>query len=101
VLQAVAAYFSYRVFVFNRVGRWWLAVTWALVLMTLRRVSALLIELKVLGTYGGLVADIDRIILPFIISVLLLWGIYAMFKNFEDFEVVEKTVRNKLMKNRK
>jgi hypothetical protein len=100
VLQAVAAYFSYRIFAFNRVRKWWLAVTWALILMTFRRITALLIELKWLVSFSGSISDIDRIILPFLISVLLLWGIYAMFRNFEEFDVVEKVVKSKVSRRR-
>lgn len=96
VLQAIAAYFSYKIFVFNRVRRWWLAVTFALILMTFRRITALLIELRWLGSFSGAISDIDRIVLPFLISVLLLWGIYVMFKNFQDFDVVERIVDRKI-----
>jgi hypothetical protein len=101
IFQAIAACFSYKIFTFNRVRRWWLAVTGALVLMTLRRITALMTQLSWLDSFGGIISDVDKVILPFLISVLLLWGIYAMLKNFQDFEVVEKNVQSKLRKSKK
>lgn len=96
VVQFAAAYFSYRIYKYNRLNQAWLAVTWALVFMTLRRITALMIELKYISSFSGWIADLDRIILPFIISILLFWGFLAMLKNFENFEVVEKKVRKKI-----
>lgn len=99
LLQAIAVFYSYKIYSFNRLSRGWLAVSFALVLMTFRRITALLIELKILPNLEGWLAHVDRIILPTLISIFLLIGLYGMFKNFENFDVVEKKVK-KLAKNK-
>jgi cell shape-determining protein MreD len=101
VIQFIAAYLSYKIYRFNRLNYGWLAVTLALLLMTLRRVTALFIEMHVMSNLEGWIADIDRIILPTIISILLLYGLFCMLKNFESFEVVKEGVIKKLKNAKK
>lgn len=101
VMQAFAAYFSYKIYLFNRINKVWLAVTFALIIMTFRRITAFMIEINYLSAFRGSIADLDRIILPTLISVLLLYGLWAMYKNFENYEVVEKKVRDKIKHFRK
>jgi hypothetical protein len=100
IVQAVAVYYSYKIFSFNRLNKGWLALTFALILMTFRRVTALLIEFSLIGNLGGWLSYTDRIILPTVISVFLFIGLYFMFKNFENFEVVENKIKN-IVKKRK
>ena len=96
VVQFTAAYFSYVIYKYNRLCKAWLAVVVGLVLMAFRRVTALLIELSGAPTSTDPVRFLDRVLLPFAISVLLLWGLWSMKKNFESFEVVEKRVSEKV-----
>lgn len=96
ILQAIAAYYSYRIFSFNRLNWGWLAMTFALVLMTFRRVTAILIETKFLSVFSGIISDLDKIILPAVISVFLLVGLFVMFKNFRNFDLIEKKVKSKI-----
>ena len=98
ILQALAAYFSYLIFRFNRLNYAWLSVTMALILMTFRRITALIIELGLIPQMTGTISMVDRIILPTIISILLLIGLWSMFKNFENFDVVEKKVKKSIKK---
>lgn len=93
IVQAVAAVYAYKIYSFNRLNKGWIAMIFALILMTLRRVTALLIEVNYLPTLTGIISYIDRVILPALISLLLLIGLYVMFRNFETFEIVEKTVK--------
>jgi hypothetical protein len=60
--------------------------------MTFRRVTALFIEFSFMPNFSGWLAYTDRIILPTLISIFLLWGLWVMFKNFESFEIIEKKV---------
>ncbi len=96
VVQFTAAYFSYVIYKYNRLYKAWLAVVVGLVLMAFRRVTALLIELSRAPASTDPVRFLDRVLLPFTISVLLLWGLWSMKKNFESFEVVEKRVSEKV-----
>lgn len=98
VIQAVAVYYSYKIFSFNRLNKGWLALTVALILMTFRRITALLIEMNFLASFSGWLAHIDRIVLPTLISIFLLIGLFVMLKNFENFEVVEKKVKKAVKK---
>lgn len=93
IIQAIAAYYSYKIYSFNRLNGGWLALTFALILMTFRRITALLIEFSLLAKFGGWLDFTDRILLPTLISIFLLVGLIVMYKNFEDFEVVEKKVK--------
>jgi hypothetical protein len=99
VIQAIAVYYSYKIFSFNRLNKGWLAMTFALILMTLRRITAILIEMEMLSNLSGWLAITDRIILPTIISISILIGLLVMLRNFENFEVVEKKVK-KIIKMR-
>jgi hypothetical protein len=88
IFQAIAAYFSFVIYRFNRLNKAWLFVTFALILMTFRRITASLIEFSLISNFSGTIALLDRIILPFLISIFLFLGLWAMLKNFESFEVV-------------
>lgn len=101
IIQSVAVYYSYKIFSFNRLNNGWIALTFALVLMTFRRITALLIEMSLLQNFSGWLAYTDRIILPTLISIFLLVGLYVMFRNFDDFDVVENKVKRAVVKNKK
>lgn len=96
VIQFVAAYFSFIIYKYNRLNKAWLAITVALAIIAFRRITALTIELGVFAELGGTIEFVDRILLPFVISVLLFGGLWSMKKSFESFEVVEKRVREKI-----
>jgi hypothetical protein len=98
IIQAVAAYYSYKIFSFNRLNKGWLFLTFGLILMTFRRITASLIELKLLSSFSGWLVDLDRIILPTIISLSILIGLLFMLKNFESFDIIEKKVKNTIKK---
>lgn len=101
VIQAIAVYYSYKIFSFNRLNKGWLALAFALILMTFRRITALFIEINVLPNYSGWISYTDRIVLPTVISVFLLVGLFFMYKNFEDFDVVERKVGKIIGRKRK
>lgn len=96
--QFYAAYLSYKIYSFNRMRKVFLGVTVALFLMGLRRITALLIEFKLFSQLSGWIATFDRVILPFIITVLFVLGLYEMKKEFESFEIISKKAKKILRK---
>ncbi len=96
IIQLAVVYLVYKIYTYNRVHKAWLAVAIAVILMTLRRVTALSIDMGALPQLSGYTSFIDRIVLPFCISVLLFIGFWVMLKNFKEFEVVEKQVQEKV-----
>ncbi len=98
LIQLGALYASYIIYKYNRLNKAWLAVTLALFLMTLRRVTALLIELGILTQLQGPIKFADSILLPFVISIFLFAGLINMKKQFETFDIIEKKIDNKLNK---
>ncbi len=83
ILQLIAAYFGYKLIRITGVFRAWTLIIIALVLMTLRRITALLITAKVVPPLTGTVSFIDRLILPLIISIFLVWALYDLLKLFK------------------
>lgn len=81
--QLGAVYLAYRLTKTTGAFLAWSLVIIALVLMTVRRVTALMIELGSMPALGGSIAFIDRILLPLAISILLLFGIYDLVRAFE------------------
>jgi hypothetical protein len=96
VLQLMASYFAYRIFKFNRLNKRWLALVLAFLVQTVRRGVQVCVDLNILS----LNVFIDRVLM-FIISLLMIVGLWTMMKNFENFEVVEKNVGYKLSKSKK
>jgi hypothetical protein len=50
--------------------------------MTLRRITALLITVGAVPPLTGAVSSIDRLMLPLLISILLVWGMYDLLDIF-------------------
>lgn len=98
IIQFIAAFFSYKIYTYNRVAKPWLAVTVAFILMGFRRITALLTGFGYLPNLEGLLLWLDRILLPFLISVFLVWGIWTMLKQFESFDVIERKMTEKMKK---
>ncbi|MCS4537474.1 MAG: hypothetical protein HYY67_01270 [Thaumarchaeota archaeon] len=82
IIQLGAVYFAYRLTKITGTFRAWLMVIFALVLMTVRRITALMIEIGSLPAFAGTTAFIDRIVLPLAISVLLLLAMYDLTRTF-------------------
>jgi hypothetical protein len=55
----------------------------ALILMTVRRITALLIQTGSLPALSGPVSYTDQIVLPLAISLFLLAGIYGLVRTIE------------------
>jgi ABC-type multidrug transport system fused ATPase/permease subunit len=77
IIQAAAAFVGLRAYFALERRSFWLVITIAFTLMTFRRITALLIGLGYSQFDLGI---IDRAILPFAISVLLLIGITGVYQ---------------------
>lgn len=83
LVQIGAFYLAYRLTRITGVFLAWSLVMIALILMTVRRLTALLIEIGSIPAFAGSIAFVDRILLPFSISILLLLAMYRLVKTFE------------------
>ena len=87
-IQLAAAFFSFKVYEYNKNNKAWLFLTLAFLVMAVRRV---LVSSNELGAFIILEETFDfysRGILPLLISVFLLWGMYSFYKNFKTQEVI-------------
>lgn len=93
--QFASVYFSYKIYSYNRLGKWWLALVVAFFIQGLRRIFTVFEDSSVI--FFTNIQILDRWFM-FTISVLIVVGLWSMLKNFESFDVVEKKVRSKLRK---
>jgi len=99
IILGVTAYYSYRIYKFNRMSKRWLVFPVGIILFACRR---LLILIKV-NYFEGLLLEftlLDRVVVPFFVALLMLIGIHAMLKRFEYFEFLEKTIDGKVKKKK-
>jgi chromate transport protein ChrA len=83
IVQLVAVYLGYRLTRITGAFRAWSMVILAFVLMTVRRVTALMIQTGWISALAGSLAFIDQIVLPFAISVLLAVAMFDLVRLFE------------------
>lgn len=83
LVQLGAVYLAYRLTKITGAFLAWSLVIIALVLMTVRRVTALMIEIGSIPALGGSIAFIDRILLPLAISILLLFAMNGLVRTFQ------------------
>lgn len=91
----VVAYLSYDIYRYERLSKGWLAVTAAFFIIILRRIIGFVTEAGVDSQLRVSLKNTESVLL-LIISAFFIVGFWAMKKNFERFEVIEKRVKNKL-----
>jgi cell shape-determining protein MreD len=84
VVQLVAVFFAYRLTKITGIFRAWMLIILALVLMTARRFTALVIQLGSLPAETGTISFIDQIVLPSIISIILVLAMYDLLRTFSQ-----------------
>ena len=84
ILQLSAVVIALLIGRFIRDAKFWWTIILAFLLMTLRRVTALLINLNLISKLEGMVGIIDRVYLPLLISVFLVIGIYSLYKRLKE-----------------
>ena len=98
----ITVYLCQKIYLFNRLSKWWSAVTMAFVLIVFRRGIGFLRDFNVYPAYTETLRFSENILL-LAISALYIVGFVAMLRNFENFDVVEKRTKEALrhMKKRK
>jgi hypothetical protein len=86
VLFLTVAVFSYKIYQFNRLSKAWLGVTVGLVLLAVNQLLFLLNDALWIAQTGG----------PFVVAVVLTWGMHATLKQFESFSFVEREAAKKI-----
>lgn len=93
LFQLLAAWVSYKIYAFNRLSNWWLALIIAFLVQAIRRGFQIFYDVS--STSMNIVLDRS---LMFLISLFLFLGLWSMLKNFENFDVVQKKVDSKIKK---
>jgi hypothetical protein len=100
--QFAAVYFSYKIYTYNRLSKWWLALMVAFFIQGVRRAITFYEDLYLSVVSNGILLDRT---LMFVISMLIIVGLWAMLRNFESFEIVEKktnqAIKEKFQKKKK
>lgn len=81
-LQLGAAYFAYETLRVVGTFRAWTLIVLALLLMTVRRMTALAIEAGFALQLGGALGFIDRFVLPLVISICFLVALWDLRRIF-------------------
>ena len=95
VLQLVAAWFGYKIYQFNRLSTGWIALIIAFLIQVVRRMFQIYYDY--MGVEMGILFDRS---LMFFISLLLVIGLWSMLKNFENFDLVERRVKQVVKRGR-
>lgn len=98
VLQLIAAYLGYRIYCFTRLSKWWLAVVIGFILQAIRRIFTFLEDFGAVNIPNTIL--IDRALM-FLISLFMVIGLWIMLKNFENYDVVERQVKQKIQNFKK
>jgi hypothetical protein len=93
-LQLMAAFFAWRIFLFNRMDRGWIAIVFAMVLMAARRVLNLFLQAGFISPMP-IFSEMDTWI-QLLISVSVVTGMYSMYKSFEGFAIVDAKATKKV-----
>lgn len=101
LLQLAAAFFSWRIYTFHKLSKAWLLVPVGFIFMAMRRLLALSYAQGYFTDSVLSIQFIDSIIIPFVISVLLVFGIWAMYHSFQNFALTEKAVKEKVKEFKK
>jgi len=94
-LLLFAAYFAHRIYTFNRIANVWLAVPIALTLLAFRQ-TLTLFKIDFLENLFGQFVILDTLFIPLLISIFLAQGMWVLAKSFENFDVVERNVEDKV-----
>ena len=86
---AVTAVFAYNIYRHNRLSKPWLAVILAFALMIVRRIVGFSLDLDLYADMKDLISLTENVLMV-ASSLLFIWGFWAMRKNFQRFDIVEK-----------
>jgi hypothetical protein len=101
LILSAAAYMVYKIYTFNRLSKGWLFVIVGIFLMMIRRLINLFVLSGFVETLPANIHMLERVVLPFFISLFFLMGLFSMYRNFTRFDVVEKKIQNKFAESSK
>lgn len=96
LFQFASVYLGYKIYTFNRIRKWWLALVFAFLIQGVKRIIVTYQDYFISGISSIIL--VDRV-LQLLISLLIFIGLWSMFKNFENFEIIEKKVKAKIKKH--
>lgn len=83
ILQLAAAYFAYKLIKITGTFNAWMLIVIGLFIMALRRITAQLITMNIIPSLEGTIGLMDRLLLPLIISVCMMMGMYELYRIFK------------------
>lgn len=101
LLQLTAAFFSYQIYTFNKLSKGWLAVPIGFLLLAVRRIILYFSVRGYIPAISGVSPLVESLLVPFLISIMLVFGIWAMYNNFQKFSLVEMDVEKKVQSFKK
>lgn len=97
ILSLYVSYLSYKMYLFNRLDKSWLFVTVGFLLIVLLRVLTILMSQGFFPEFFKLWYIYDPL-LRIMNSACFIIGFWSMYRNFKNFEIVEKKVRRVVKK---
>lgn len=93
IFQLLATIIAYKIYVFNKFNKWWLALVFAFFLQTIRRLVTSIEDFGIVSipSYG----DADRLLMV-VISLFMFIGLYALWRSFNDFDLAKIKIDNKV-----
>jgi len=98
ILQFLTAYFDYRIYRFNRMSNWWLALILAFLIQGVRRIITFYEDINLTSITNNILIDRS---LMFLISLFMAVGLWIMMKRFEKFDFIEKETKRKMRRLKK
>ncbi|MSR86312.1 hypothetical protein EXS74_02870 [Candidatus Woesearchaeota archaeon] len=96
VLLFTGAFLAYRIYTFHNLSKGWLTVPLGFFLMGIRRILATSNYLGYFQNSFLSLEYVDSVFIPLIITLLLVFGLWAMYHNFQSFSLVQSGVEKKV-----
>lgn len=95
LITVVALYLAYQIYKFNRMGKGWLTLVFALILVIIRRGIVLATYWGYFPNLGSKIVEVDSVI--FLVTIALYsFGLWTMYRSFKTFDIVERKSREKI-----
>lgn len=100
ILSLITVYLVYRIYFFDRLDKSWLFVAVGFLLIVVLRILTLLNGEGFFPEFFKSWRLYDPL-LRIANSICFIIGFFAMLRNFENFDVIEKKVKSKILRNKK
>jgi hypothetical protein len=95
ICQCLSIYLGYKIFTFNKLSKWWLALVLAFLIQGIRRIITTIEDNSLVVATNAIF--LDRI-LAFVISALFLIGLYSVLTKFERTQFDDEEMLTKKKK---